>query len=413
MVFITHLLTSYYKIRRADMKSSRFFESVFLVILCLFTACSSRTPFNRGGDVRSTMSLKPQEVKNCDYYQLNPMVYAMKDGKRSTSGLNTLVYPRNFGTKENAEKDVDYNCLDMECRPNLIYNGECQKLCLTLSYMPEAITITRLDERRKEKEVDYTEGQESYGSGNLYTFCFDFSYEGDASVIYGIHISYPEDKAVDVAFKLRNGIDKPLIKEAIDINLGLSEEENKRLYSFLLNCSYTKTIHNHYLMNESIHIEKIDVQEGSPEVVVFKIMADNGVLSYGYLWRDDTGLLYGNALGTPQTFDVDKDGKVELLVVTSWSSGSTLDTIYVFDEDEKQVGITSYKELRLRLLEKQEGEYFQIEYMSDSPPNSGTGAMSIGTLQCTDEKGIKRYYIEKAEDDIYTNMQQHLAQNSY
>jgi hypothetical protein len=110
---------------------------------------------------------------------------------------------------------------------------------------------------------------------------------------------------------------------------------------------------------------------------------------------------------------VDQDGKNELVVITKWASSSILDTIYVFDEDEKQVGIVSYRSLGLQLREKQNGEYYKILYMNDAPANSGITSTSIGTLHYeADVNEIRKYYVKAAEDDSYTDIESCLAQNS-
>lgn len=395
------------------MKNSTLIFSPFVAVLCiLFLSCGGKGSSIMLGGSKKTDNLASEIVMSNDYYALNPQVYAVKDGKRLSTSLNTIIYPRNFGVKEDTDKGINYYTIDADTTPNLIYDGECQKLCLTLARMPQSLEIVKVDEDGQEKKVDYIEGKEESEDSSLYIFSFDFSYEGNTSVIYSIKITYPEDKVLDMAFKVRNGIDKPLNKDAVAINLGLDEENNSILYKFLFNCSYTKAIHAHYLMGEKIHIEKADEQE-VPGATVFSIMANDGVLSYGYLWKGSPGLFFGEALGEPQAFDVDQDGKDELVVVTNWKSSSVLDTIYVFDDDENQVGIVSYRSLALQLLKEQEGTYYEILYMNNAPESCKTASTSIGTLHYEiDENGNRRYYIKAAEDDVYTDIEANLAQNS-
>lgn len=395
------------------MKSSRIILSPFITALFfLFLSCSGKGSSIMTGGSKKADTLASDIVMGNDYYALNPQVYAVKDGKRLSAGLNTIIYPRNFGVKEDTAKDINYYTIDADAKPNLIYDGECQKLCLTLNRMPQSIDITKIDESGQEKKVDYIEGNESSGDNSLYVATFDFSYEGDTSAIYSINITYPEDKVLDMAFKVRNGTDKPLNKDAIAINLGPDEGDNSTLYNFLFNCAYTKAIHTHYLMGENIHIEKKDTQR-VPGATVFSIMANDGVVSYGYLWKGTPGLFFGEAIGEPQAFDVDQDGKNELVVITNWTSSSVLDTIYVFDDDEKNVGVVSYRSLALQLLEKQEGTYYEMLYMNNAPESNKAASTSIGTLHFeTDENGIRRYYIKAAEDDSYTDIESNLAQSS-
>jgi hypothetical protein len=399
--------------RRTNMKSSRFILSSFIVAFCLlFAACGSKLSKNIVVDNQKEASFPAEAVIGNEYYDLDPQVYAVRDGKRSSTSLNTIIYPRNFGVKEDTDTNINYHTIDWDSKPNLIYDGECQKLCLTLTRMPKSIDITQIEDDGQEKKVDYIKGKEASNEGSIYTFSFDFSYEVGTSVIYSIKVTYPEDRVLDMAFKVRNGTDKPLKEDAIAINLELEEADKSTLYKFLLNCSYTKTIHTHYIMGENIHIEKKDKQEVTG-ATVFSIMANDGVLSYGYLWKGIPGLFFGEALGSPQAFDVDQDEKNELVVITKWVSSSILNTIYVFDEDEKQVGIVSYRSLELQLPEKQNGEYYKILYMNDAPANSGITSTSIGTLHYeADANGIRKYYIKAAEDDSYTDIESCLAQNS-
>lgn len=395
------------------MKSSRLIFSPFVAALFLFfLSCGSKSSPIIAGGSKKTDNFTSESVMGNDYYALNPQVYAVKDGKRLSASLNTIIYPRNFGVKEDTDKDINYYTIDADTNPNLIYDGECQKLCLTVTRLPQLIEIVKIDEDGQEKKVDYVEGKEASEDGSLYVFSFNFSYDGGTSIIYSIKITYPKDKVLDMAFKVRNGTDKPLNKDAIAINLGLDEGNNSILYNFLSNCAYTKAIHTHYLMGENIHVEKTDTQE-VPGATVFNIMANDGVLSHGYIWKGSPGLFFGEALGAPQAFDVDQDGKTELVVVTNWTSSSVLDTIYVFDDDEKQVGIVSYRSLALQLLEKQEGTYYEILYMNNARESSKTASTSIGTLHYeTDENGNRRYYIKAAEDDIYTDIESNMAQSS-
>lgn len=395
------------------MKKSIYIFSPFIaVLLLLFSACGSKGSSIMVGGSKKTEGLTAENVTGNDYYDINPQIYAIKDGKRLSYSLNTIIYPRNFGVKEDTDKDINYYTISIDTKPNLIYDGECQKLCLTLMRMPKSIDIIQIDEDGQEKKVDYKEGKEISKDESIYSFSFDFSYEGGISIIYSIKVTYPEDKVLDIAFKVRNGIDRPLNENAIAINLGLQEEDNSILYKFLLNCSYTKSIHTHYIMGENIHIEKTDKQ-GVTGATVFSIMANEGVLSYGYLWKNTPGIFFGEALGEPQDFDVDQDGEKELVVITNWISTSVLDTIYVFDDDEKQVGIVSYKSLALQLSEKQDGEYYKIIYTNNAPDGSKLGSTSTGTLHYkADDNGVKRYYIKASEDDSYTDIESKLAQNS-
>lgn len=393
------------------MKSIRFIFSPLIAALCfLFAACGGKGS-SLFGSSKKTHDLPAESVTEDDYYYLNPQVYAIKDGKRLSTSLNIIAYPRNFGVEEDTDKDINYYTIDADTSPNLIYDGECQKLCLTIARMPQSIDITQIDEDGQEKKLDYVQGKEVSEADTTYVFSFDFSYDGGTSTIYSIKVTYPEDKVLDIAFKVRNGTDKPLNSDAIAINLDLNEEDISALYKFLLNCSYTKTIHAHYIMGENIHIEKADKQEVTG-ATVFSIMANDGVLSYGYLWKGTPGLFFGEAIGDPQAFDVDQDGKNELVVITNWKSTSVLDTIYVFDDDEDQVGIVSYRSLALELPEEQDGTYYEILYMNNAPESSKTSSKSVGTLHYkTDGNGNRTYYLEAAEDDIYTDIESNLAQN--
>ncbi len=392
------------------MKISRHLLVLFIIGLFLLTSCSKGFSLKNSGS-NDKAGFTADKIDD-EGYDLSPKVYTVKDGKRSSTALNTIIYPRNLGNGQDTDKDIDYNTIDAYCDPNLVYDKECQKLCLMLTHAPESIVIMRRDDTGEEKKVDYARGKEETDIGTAYTFSFDFSYEGEVSAIYSIKVTFSDNRVLDMAFKLRNGSDKPLNKDAVAINFELEEADKNTLSNFILNCSCTKKIHVHYLMGKSIHVEKLDDHQLSGGTV-FKIMTDKDVISYGYLWKNTTGLFYGTPVGLPQVFDVDQDGKKELVAITSWSSASNRDTIYVFDEDENQVGTVSYCSLYLQQIENQSGDYYKIIYNNSSTNDSKIGATSIGSLRfTTDAGGNRRYYIERAEDDTYTDIEAYLTQDS-
>ncbi|WP_426351196.1 hypothetical protein ACPWSR_08200 [Alloiococcus sp. CFN-8] len=350
-----------------------------------------------------------EEVSNFD--DINFSVYAGKASEK-VSRIDCQYYPRNFGSGEDTKEAIDYDALD-EYYMNLIFNEEIDSLFITLNYMPENMHIIKVDDKGKESKVDYRverelapEGEKGY----VYTFAFDFTFGEDFNPVYKATITYPEEKILDLAFKIRNPEQKPLTKEAIDINLSLEKEEEDKLYHFLLNTSVSYGIHSNYIRNSYIHVEEMETS--LPDIVrLFAIMIDdNGYLGYGYIFKNSIEEIYGDPTIEPTAFDIDKDGQMELIYITNWGSGNSSDFIYVFDNEEERATMALYGNLWLQIPKDQGGEHYQVIYQGDAPATKPELRENTGTVQLrVNSQGEREVYIEKAEEDKYTDMEAHRA----
>ncbi|MGM9973616.1 MAG: hypothetical protein ACI33K_06220 [Clostridiaceae bacterium] len=376
---------------------------ILTLISFLVSACSL------GDAPPGEEAYEAEEVSNFD--DINLSVYAGKASEKQ-SGIDCQYYPRNFGSGEDTKEAIDYDALDQDYM-NLIFNEEIDSLFITLNYMPENMHIIKVDDKGKESKVDYRVEREQAPEGEkgyVYTFAFDFAFGEDFNPAYKASITYPEEKVLDIAFKIRNPEQKPLTKEAIDINLSLEKEEEDKLYSFLLNSTFAYNIHSHYMKNSYIHVEEIETSL-TDVVKLFTIMIDdNGYLGYGYIFKDSIEEIYGDPTIEPTAFDIDKDGQMELIYITNWGSGNSSDFIYVFDKEESQAIKALYGNLWLQIPKEQVGEAYQVIYQGDAPATKPELRENTGNLQLrVNSQGEREVYIEKAEEDEYTDMEAHRA----
>lgn len=348
-----------------------------------------------------------QEVSN--FYDINFSVYVGKDSEKQ-SRIDCQYYPRTFGSEEDIQEAIDYDALD-EHYMNLISNEGIDSLYITLNYMPENMHIIRVSDKCKESKVDYRVEREEAPEGEkgyVYTFVFDFVFGEDFNPVYISSITYPEEKVLDIAFKIRNPEQKPLTKEAIDINLSLGKEEEDKLYSFLLNSTVADRIHSCYLRNSYIHVEEIETDLDNVVRLFSVVIDENMMAGYGYIFKDSIEAIFGSPIIEPAAFDIDKDGQQELIYITSWGSGSSSDHIYIFDTEEAQVTKAVYRSLWLQVPKEQGGDHYQVIYQGDAPATKPELRENTGTLQLRmNSQGEREVYIEKAEEDKYTDMEAH------